>query len=163
RSKDQATGCGSMSILYRSTSGPEPPSTRPSRHSRRAAAVGRPNTKPPITTQPADHRTRQLGNFTSAHLGRFDPALTPAPPPLPAAVRLPWATNRRHVNSRFWRNAVLPSYQANRHPQREGLLDHSNLLGHDPTPAAVNRRNDLNAIRRVGHRHGWGRCKSRSH
>ena len=53
-----------------------------------------------------------------------------------------------------WRNAVLASHQAHRHPRREGLLDHSNLLGRGPTPAALNRRNDLNAIRRVGHRHG---------
>ena len=33
--------------------------------------------EPPITTQPADHRKpAQLGNFTSAHLGNFEAALT---------------------------------------------------------------------------------------
>jgi hypothetical protein len=33
--------------------------------------------EPTITTQPADHRdAARLGNFTSAHLGKFEPALT---------------------------------------------------------------------------------------
>jgi len=77
RSKGPATGCASMPILCRSTSAPEPASTRQSRHSRRAAAVGHPKTEPTITIQPADHRTpAQLGIFTSAHLGKFESALT---------------------------------------------------------------------------------------
>jgi hypothetical protein len=29
-----------------------------------------------LITQPADHRTRQLGNFTSAQAGKIEPALT---------------------------------------------------------------------------------------
>jgi hypothetical protein len=37
----------------------------------------------------------------------------------------------------------------------KGLLHHSNLLGRGPTPAPLNRRNDLNAIRRFDHRHGF--------
>ena len=33
--------------------------------------------EPTITSQPADHRNAaRLGNFTSAHLGKFEPALT---------------------------------------------------------------------------------------
>jgi hypothetical protein len=33
--------------------------------------------EPAITSQPADHRNAaRLGNFTSAHLGKFEPALT---------------------------------------------------------------------------------------
>jgi len=36
--------------------------------------------EPAITSQPADHRNAaRLGNFTSAHLGKFEPALTPGP------------------------------------------------------------------------------------
>ena len=64
-------------ISCRSTFGPKPPSTPQSRHSHRAAAVGHPKMEPPITTWPADHRKpAQLGNFTSAHLGKFEVALT---------------------------------------------------------------------------------------
>jgi transposase, IS5 family len=37
--------------------------------------------EPTITSQPADHRNAaRLGNFTSAHLGKFEPALTTVQP-----------------------------------------------------------------------------------
>ena len=51
-------------------------------------------------------------------------------------------------------NAMPPSNQAHRHARLERLLDHSNLLGRRPAPPALNRRDDLNAICRIGHRHG---------
>jgi hypothetical protein len=52
-------------------------STRQSRQSRRAAAVGHPKMERPITILSDDHRKPvQLGNFTSAHLGKFESALT---------------------------------------------------------------------------------------
>jgi hypothetical protein len=50
-------------------------SSTQSRHSRRDAAVDPRNMELPITL-PADHPL-QLGNFTSAHLGTFESALTP--------------------------------------------------------------------------------------
>ena len=37
-----------------------------------------------------------------------------------------------------------------------------NFLRRCSAPTALNRRENLNSIRRIGHRHGWGRCKSRS-
>jgi hypothetical protein len=59
-------------------------------------------------------------------------------------------------------NAMPTSHQAYRHTRLEGLFDHANLLRGRPAPLTLNRRDDLNAIGRIGHRHGWGRCKSRS-
>src|SRR3954465_1412083 len=53
---------------------PKPSSIPQSRHSRRDAAVDRQSMELPITL-PADHPL-QLGNFTSAHLGTFESALT---------------------------------------------------------------------------------------
>jgi nucleoside-diphosphate-sugar epimerase len=38
-----------------------------------------------------------------------------------------------------------------RQPRLQSLLDHANVLGGRPAPAALNRRDDLNSIRRVGH------------
>ena len=61
------TSCRRMFALKRS-------STPQSRHSRRDAAVDRQSMELPITL-PADHPLR-LGNFTSAHLGTFESALT---------------------------------------------------------------------------------------
>src|SRR5262249_40481197 len=61
-----------------------------------------------------------------------------------------------------WGNAMPTSHQAYRHTRLEGLFDHANLLRRGPAPTTLNRRDDLNAIGRIGHRHGWGRCKSRS-
>src|SRR6266478_2776868 len=46
------------------------------------------------------------------------------------------------------------SHQAYRHARLERLLDDPNLLRRCPTPTALNRCDDLNSIRRVGHRHG---------
>src|SRR5262249_6485197 len=53
-----------------------------------------------------------------------------------------------------WGNAMPTSHQAYRHTRLEGLFDHANLLRGRPAPTALNRRDDLNAIRRIGHRHG---------
>src|SRR5215471_13960863 len=54
------------------------------------------------------------------------------------------------------RDAAPASHQANCHPWFEGLLDHPNLLRSGPTTAPLNRGDDLNVIRRAGHKHG---CK----
>jgi hypothetical protein len=63
------TSCRRMFALKRS-------STPQSRHSRRDAAVDRQNQNMELPiTLPADHPL-QLGNFTSAHLGIFESALT---------------------------------------------------------------------------------------
>src|SRR5262249_19059678 len=53
-----------------------------------------------------------------------------------------------------WGNAMPTSHQAYRHTRLEGLFDHANLLRGRPAPTTLNRRDDLNAIRRIGHRHG---------
>ena len=67
-----ATGCASMPILCRSTSAPEPASTRQSRHSRRAAAVGHQKTEPTITIHSADHRkTRPTEDFYFGTFGEI--------------------------------------------------------------------------------------------
>src|SRR5258707_10130265 len=66
------TSCRRMFALKRS-------STPKSRHSRRDAAVDRQNQNMELPiTLPADHPLR-LGNFTSAHLGTFESALTIVP------------------------------------------------------------------------------------
>src|SRR3954447_11059613 len=46
------------------------------------------------------------------------------------------------------------SHQAYRHARLERLLDDLNLLRRCPAPTALNRCDDLNSIRRIGHRHG---------
>jgi hypothetical protein len=51
-------------------------------------------------------------------------------------------------------NAMSASHQAYPHARLKGLLDHPNLLRRGPVPTALNRRDDLNAIARIGHRHG---------
>lgn len=77
KSKDQATACVSTPISCPSTSAPRPALTRQSQHSHRAAAVGHPKMENRITTLPVDHRKpAQLGNFTSAHLRKFETVLT---------------------------------------------------------------------------------------
>src|SRR5499433_2277872 len=53
-----------------------------------------------------------------------------------------------------WGNAMPTSHQAYRHTRLEGLFDHANLLRGRPAPTTLNRRDDLNAIGRIGHRHG---------
>jgi hypothetical protein len=53
-------------------------------------------------------------------------------------------------------NAMQARHQAHRHARLEGLLDHPNLPQGCPAPAPLNQGDDLNVIRRVGHRHGWG-------
>src|SRR4051812_29358866 len=53
-----------------------------------------------------------------------------------------------------WRDAMPTSHQAYRHTRLEGLFDHANLLRGRPAPTTLNRRDDLNAIGRIGHRHG---------
>ena len=55
-----------------------------------------------------------------------------------------------------WGDAMPTSHQAYRHTRLEGLFDHANLLQGRPAPTTLNRRDDLNAIARIGHRHGWG-------
>src|SRR5262249_35438624 len=50
--------------------------------------------------------------------------------------------------------AMSASHQAYRHARLERLLDHPNLLRRCPAPTALNRCDDLNSIRSVGHRHG---------
>src|SRR5262249_31064936 len=40
----------------------------------------------------------------------------------------------------------------------EGLFDHANLLRGRPASTTLNRRDDLNAIGRIGHRHGLVVC-----
>src|SRR5262245_38058745 len=49
---------------------------------------------------------------------------------------------------------MAASHHAYRHARLERLLDHSNLLRRGPAPTALNRCDDLNSIRRIGHRHG---------
>jgi hypothetical protein len=71
RSKNQAAGCDSMLISCPSTSAPKPPSTRRSRHSRRAAAVAHSNMEPMIASQPADYLDTALGNFASGTSGEI--------------------------------------------------------------------------------------------
>ena len=46
------------------------------------------------------------------------------------------------------------SAQAYRHARLERLLDDPNLLRRCPASRALNRCDDLNSIRRIGHRHG---------
>src|SRR5262249_12980911 len=53
-----------------------------------------------------------------------------------------------------WGDSMPTSHQAYRHTRLEGLFDHANLLRGRPAPTTLNRRNDLNAIGRIGHRHG---------
>src|SRR5262245_19331274 len=53
-----------------------------------------------------------------------------------------------------WGDAMPTSHQAYRHTRLEGLFDHANLLRGRPAPTTLNRRDDLNAIGRIGHRHG---------
>src|SRR5262249_30637750 len=53
-----------------------------------------------------------------------------------------------------WGNAMPTSHQAYRHTRLEGLFDHANLLRGRPAPTTLNRRDDLNAIGQIGHRHG---------
>ena len=55
-----------------------------------------------------------------------------------------------------WGNPVLARHQAHRHARREGRLHKAHLLGSGPAPPSLNRGDDLNAVRDVGHRHG---CK----
>ena len=50
-------------------------------------------------------------------------------------------------------DAMPTSHQAYRHTRFEGLFDHANLLRGRPAPTTLNRRDDLNAIGRIGHRH----------
>src|SRR5215831_14446139 len=50
-------------------------------------------------------------------------------------------------------DAMPTSHQAYRHTRLEGLFDHANLLRGRPAPTTLNRRDDLNAIGRIGHRH----------
>lgn len=40
-----------------------------------------------------------------------------------------------------------------RNARLDGLLAHPNLLGRRPESSTLSRRDDLNAIRRVGHEH----------
>jgi IstB-like ATP binding protein len=68
---------GSSYRLLRSTSAPRPSLTRQSRHSRRAAAVGHRKMEPQIIRRLIT-ATRRLGNFTSAQVGKIEPALTPS-------------------------------------------------------------------------------------
>ena len=72
--------------------------------------------------------------------------------PLPTAVSAPWAKSRRHVKSFEARHggepASLPSCPARTSPRRSGLFQSC------PAPTPLNRRDDLNSIRRIGHRHG---------
>jgi hypothetical protein len=74
--------------------------------------------------------------------------------PLPAAVSAPWAKSRRHVKSWFgatpWRRAT----KRTNHARLERLLDDPDFLRRCPAPTALNRRENLNSIRRIGHRHG---------
>src|SRR3974377_1632184 len=51
-------------------------------------------------------------------------------------------------------NAMSARHQAHRHARLAGLRHHANLLRSRPAAPALNRRDDLNALRRVGHRHG---------
>src|SRR6266487_1893644 len=51
-------------------------------------------------------------------------------------------------------NAMSASHQAYRHARLERLLDDPNLLRRGPAPTALNRCDDLNSIRSIGHRHG---------
>ena len=51
-------------------------------------------------------------------------------------------------------NAMAASYQAYRHARLERLLDDPDFLRRCPAPTALNRRDNLNSIRRIGHRHG---------
>src|SRR5262249_23369014 len=50
-----------------------------------------------------------------------------------------------------WGNAMPTSHQAYRHTRLEGLFDHANLLRGRPASTTLNRRDDLNAIGRIGH------------
>src|SRR6266480_4548812 len=50
-------------------------------------------------------------------------------------------------------NAMSASHQAYRHARLERLLDDPNLLSRGPAPTALNRCDDLNSIRSIGHRH----------
>jgi len=74
--------------------------------------------------------------------------------PLPAPVSAPWAKSRRQVKSWFgatpWRRAT----KRTNHARLERLLDDPDFLRRCPAPTALNRRENLNSIRRIGHRHG---------
>ena len=50
-------------------------------------------------------------------------------------------------------NPVPTRYQAHRGARFQGLLDHANLLAGRPAPTPLNRGDDFNAIRRIGHKH----------
>jgi uncharacterized protein YciW len=51
-------------------------------------------------------------------------------------------------------DAMPTSHQAYRHTRLEGFFDHANLLWGRPAPTTLNRRDNLNTIGRIGHRHG---------
>ena len=74
--------------------------------------------------------------------------------PLPAPVSAPWAKSRRQVKSWFratpWRRAT----KRTNHARLERLLDDPDFLRRCPAPTALNRRENPNSIRRIGHRHG---------
>ena len=74
--------------------------------------------------------------------------------PLPAPVSAPWTKSRRQVKSWFgatpWRRAT----KRTNHARLERLLDDPDFLRRCPAPTALNRRENLNSIRRIGHRHG---------
>src|SRR5262249_38326749 len=74
--------------------------------------------------------------------------------PLPAAVRLPCSTSRRQVNNWF---GATPCRRATRLTVIPGSKVSSTmrtLSGGLPAPTTLNRRDDLNAIGKIGHRHG---------
>src|SRR6516225_9757920 len=57
---------------------------------------------------------------------------------------------QNQILPRFRGDAMPTSHQAYRHTRLEGLFDHANLLRRGPAPPTLNRRDDLNAIARIG-------------
>ena len=133
---------------------------------------GTPGTRSaPPPQRPSSGRRRQPQQFFYPH-GAFEHLRLPAsccqtsiaarapgyagttPWPLPAALSAPWAKSRRQVKSWFgatpWRRAT----KRTNHARLERLLDDPDFLRRCPAPTALNRRDNLNSIRRIGHRHG---------
>ena len=131
----------------------------------------RPGTRSVPPPQPPSSGRRQPQQFFCPH-GAFEhlrlpacccqPAIAARAPGyagttswrLPAAVSAPWAKSRRQVKSWFgatpWRRAT----KRTNHARLERLLDDPDFLRRCPAPTALNRRENPNSIRRIGHRHG---------
>jgi hypothetical protein len=109
-----------------------------------------------IDCAPWGWRHYQLGNFQNGTSGENNSGINRAlklmrARPVAAAGGSQAALHHQSAprEQLVWRDAMSASHEAPHHARPEGVPDHTNLLGCCPTPAALNRRNDLNTIRSV--------------